>query len=103
MITVVMKRICYKNIIDKLVTMKRWKQQVLEFLKEQEDVKDHNQHQWQQFDDGQLSILQNNDDIDHDVDDNDNLDHDIINDNNELTRNDDDFLLEMENWKFSMH
>ena len=94
-----MKRICYKNIIDEFSYNEEmnFEQQVQEFLKEQEDDKDHNQHQWQQFDDGQLSILQNNDDIDHDVDDNDNLDHDMVNDNNELTRNDDDFLLEMEN------
>ena len=73
-----------------------FKQQVQEFLKEQEDDEDHNQHQWQ-FDNGQLSMLQSNDGIDHDVDDNDNLDHDMVNNDNELTRNDDDLLLEMEN------
>ena len=42
-------------------------------------------------------MLQNNDDIDRDVDNNDNLDHDMVNNDNELTRNDDDLLLEMEN------
>ena len=74
-----------------------FEQQVQEFLKEQEDDEDHNQHQWQHFDNGQLLMLQSNDDIHHNVDDNDNLDHDMVNNDNELTRNDDDLLLEMEN------
>ena len=75
-----------------------FEQQVQEFLKEQEDDNDDHRHQWQQqFDDGQLTMLQHNDNTDHDVDHNDALDHDMVNDDNELTRNDDDLLLEMEN------
>ena len=66
------------------------------FLKKQhEDESDHYQCQ-QQFDDGQLTMLPSNDDIDQDIDHNDNYDHDII-DDNELTRNNGDFLLEIEN------
>ena len=74
-----------------------FEQQVQEFLKEQhEDENDHYQHQ-QQFDDGQLTMLPSNDDVDQDIDHNDNFDHDVIDNDNELTRNDDDLLLEMEN------
>ena len=73
-----------------------FEQQVQEFLKEHEDDHDHyQQHQQQQFDDGQLTTIQNNEDVDGH---NEDLDHDMINDDdNELTRNDDDLLLEMEN------
>ena len=48
-------------------------------------------------DDGQLTMLQHNDNNDHDVDHNDALDHNMVKDDNELTRNDNDFILEMEN------
>ena len=67
--------------------------QVQEFLKEHEDDNEcyqHN-HQQPQFDDEQPMIQQSGDNIDD-------LDHGMIsNDDHELTRNDDDLLLEMEN------
>ena len=42
-------------------------------------------------------MLQSNDDINQDIDHNDNFDHDVIDNDNELTRNDGNLLLEMEN------
>ena len=76
-----------------------FEQQVQEFLKEHEDDDDHYHHQQQHGDDRRLTAQQSIDDVDHDDDfDHDNFDHDMVdNDDNELTRNDDDLLLEMEN------
>ena len=74
-----------------------FEQQVQEFLKEHEEDNDHYQYhqQQQQLDEVQLTYLQSNDDVDRNDGD---FDHDMVNDDdNELTRNDDDLLLEMEN------
>lgn len=66
-----------------------FEQQMEQFLREQEDDDD------QQLDDGELL---SNDDVDQAVDHKDDFEHGRINDDdNVLTRNDDDLLLEMEN------
>jgi len=65
---------------------------VEQFLREREDDDDCQQRQ---FDDNEL-MSQSNDGVDQDVDHN--VDQGMINDDgSELTRNDDDLLLEMEN------
>ena len=69
-----------------------FEQQVQEFLKEHKDDDEcYQHHQRQQFDGEQPMIQQSEENIDD-------LDHNMIGkDDHELTRNDDDLLLEMEN------